>query len=152
MSKVILAIVTTLFITCSSNPVEKIVPISEAKKDGFEVIILQDNKFKMIRYNEIQKESNLSSYLIPLNKIKTLSKNIEKDNNITQCFVTSKIDILSNKSQHICIEFHYSKSTYEYCYKVTEKKIIPKNSTYFDVSENILTMYRSKNAKPTVHL
>jgi len=46
MSRVILAIVTTLFIDCSSSPVKKIVPIFEAKKDGFEVIILQNNKFK----------------------------------------------------------------------------------------------------------
>ena len=140
MNKIIL-IVLLIFTACSNKPTQKVVPIDEAKKDGFEVIIFKEDNFKIINYSEIQKNTSYN-YLIPLDRIKTLSKNIEKENNLTRYFITTEVTQLSNTKQNICIKFHYSKSTYGYCYEATSKSITPLNSSYHDFSENKLTIYK----------
>jgi len=98
--------------------------------------------FKIIEYSKIQKENKILNFLIPFNKIKKLSKSIEQDNNITHCFVSTKVTQLSDKKQNICISFHYSKSTYGYCYDATDKSVIPRNSSYHDFSKNKITIYK----------
>ena len=128
-------------IACSNKPTQKIVSKDEAKKDGFEVVIFKENKFITIRYNEIQEKDKLYNYLIPVDKIKKLSKHIESDNNLTRCFVKTKVRQLSDSKQNICVEFHYSKCTYGYCYEATDKSIVPLNSSYRDFLENTLTLY-----------
>ena len=140
MNKIILAL-SFIFIACSDKPIENVVSINEAKKDGFEVIVVKGTKFKTISYGKIQKDK-LHNYLIPLDKIKKLSKDIESDNKLTRCFVKTKVRQLSDSKQNICVEFHYSKSTYGYCYEVTAKSIRPLNSSYRDFSENKMTIYK----------
>ena len=129
-----------LLIACSNKPTQKIIYKDEAKQDGFEVVIFKDNKFKTIRYSEIQKDKSYN-YLIPLDKIKKLSKHIESDNNLTRYFVKTKVHQLSDSKQNICVEFHYSKCTYGYGYEATDKSIVPLNSSYRDFLENTLTLY-----------
>jgi len=141
MNKIIL-LVPLIFVACSNKPTQKMVSIDEAKKDGFEIVIFKENKFTIMKYSKIQKENKILNFLIPSNKINKLSKSIKQDNNITHCFVSTKVTQLSDKKQNICIEFHYSKSTYGYCYEATHKKIIPRNSSYHNFSENILTIYK----------
>jgi len=51
-------------------------------------------------------------------------------------FVEADIKIVNDLEQDICIEYHYTKSTYTYCYLATKNGIIHKYSAYKDFSRN----------------
>ena len=135
--------ITIIFMSCSSKMEEKTVNMNEAEKDGFEIIILNNkNKIYTIRYGDIDKSySSKIQYLIPKMMINNLSKEIENSKSNLNYFIHTDVKIINKDKQEICLEYHYSKSTYIYCYQATTNSVIPKYSKYHDFSRNEKVYY-----------
>lgn len=117
--------------------------IKAAENDGFEVIAIFNNtNVKSVRYKNIRKISDSDvSFLLPIDRLDMLSKSIKNTNKHKKIFVELDVKAVSEKKQDICLEYHYTKSTYVYCYVVSGQSITPKYSEYRDMTRTDKTIY-----------
>ena len=77
--------------------------------------------------------------------LKNLNKIIENANKeaINGSYPLVQINLTKeNSSETIDLAFHYSKSTFHYCYKTENKRVIPLWSSYKDLNKNEKTIYK----------
>jgi hypothetical protein len=121
---------------------EKTVNTEYAKKDGFEIIAFEKDKPKSIRYQEYDKKDKQMTYLVPDNKLESIESILRKNQNSSDFFVKLYTENINKEQQEICLEYHYSKSTYKYCYTVIGNKVVPKYSEYHDLFKNKKINYK----------
>jgi len=127
---------------------EKIVNIEYAKKDGFEIVAFQNNKPIPIKFKEYDRKHKNLTYLISTNQVSYIENFLKEKEDLSDLFVKLDIKNINDGRQEICVGYHYSKSTYKYCYDVVEKnKIIPKYSEYHDLVKNEKTIYIKSSLK-----
>ena len=140
-----------IFICGCGRPNETTSPIESAYNDGFEVIVIQNGNvaeaknFKLAEAEVLISRNSTHTLIIPTESLKNLQKIIEKTNkeSLNSSYPFVQINLTKeNSSQTIDLSFHYSKSTFHYCYKTENKKIIPLWSSYRDLNKNKKTIYK----------
>ena len=122
---------------------ERIVGIEYAKQDGFEFIALDKGKPISKRYQDYDEQNKQGfTYRIPYDRIEQIEKLLEESESSSDFFVKLHIENIDKSKQKICLEYHYSKSTYKYCYEVNGSRIIPKYSEYHGLSKDEKVKYK----------
>lgn len=153
MKKLVIStlILIFIFICGCGRPTETTSPIESAYDDGFEVIVIQNGNvaeaknFKLAEAETLISRNSTHTLIIPTESLKNLNKIIENANkearNGSYPFVQINLT-KDNSSETIDLSFHYSKSTFHYCYKTENRKIIPFWSSYRDLNKNMKTIYK----------
>lgn len=122
---------------------EKTVNIEYAKQDGFEIIAFRGDNPSSMKYKEYsESDKQMLTYLVPHTKIESIEKILRDNEKSSNFFVKLYIKNMNKTKQKVCLEYHYSKSTYVYCYEVIENKVIPKYSEYHDLFKNKKVIYK----------
>ncbi len=141
----ILLIGINIIVACSID--EKTVSIKEAYNDGFEVILINGkeiNNLNLRKADEVIKQSNLSTFLIPVDKISWIEKELKKINkpNSTYPLIGITVKENNNQKQIIDLSFNYSNRSFHFCYEATEKTVNPLWSSVQDLGKHEKTIYK----------
>jgi len=135
--------------SCSVKEELAVVSSQEVYNDGFEVLLIDNDtmdSFHLKDAEETVKKTSSATFLLPQDTIGTLEKKLEiqvKDTPESRYpFVSIDLEVIENKKQIIDVSFHYSKSTYHYCYEALPKEIKPLWSSYSDLARNKKTIYK----------
>jgi len=151
MNKLVMSILIIIFISGCGRPVETTSPIETAYNDGFEVIVVQNGNvaeaknFKLAEAEALLSNNPTHTLIVPPESLKNLNKIIENENKeaTNGPYPLVQINLTKEKSSEtIDLSFHDSKSTFHYCYKTENKKIIPLWSSYKDLNKNEKTIYK----------
>ena len=146
----------TIFSVCfaCSKSVESHKPVVYAYEDGFELIDSKKDEsnreyFCSVKLNEADSLRNINQitrYLISKNELRQIKKDLEKQQSIngrSYPIITIEIKEESSDVQNIDLSFHYSKSTYHYCYEVNGLNYKPKWSSFRTFGRNEKTYYEN---------
>lgn len=136
--------------------IETISPAKTAYTDGFEVVVIKNGEvdkadsFKLSEAEALIASDSKHILAIPVEKIESIQKAIEKANksNPKSSYPFVNIQITKEKGfETVILSFHYSKSTFTYCYKVEKQKIVPLWSSFRDLKKNKKTIYKESPNK-----
>ena len=125
---------------------QKTVSIEQAYKDGFEVIVVDNNDIASLHLEKAEqqiKQSQSAVFFIPSDKIGYIRSKLEKKVNSSGDFYVTVKTKMSGDKQVVNVSFHYSSSTYSYCYEVVDNKSVkPLWSGFRDLVKSKKTVYR----------
>ena len=134
--------------------INKTLPVKSAYNDGFEVIVIKSsnistaNSYKLSEAEQLVFNNPSNTFNIPISKIKEIQKAIETKNKQSKTSNYPFVRISLNDSGDIIdLSFHYSKSTFHYCYKISKNKIIPLWSSFSDLAKSTKTIYKQNPNK-----
>lgn len=141
--------IISLFIGCTGEKKmnEKTVNIDYAKKDGFEMVAFKKGNPISLKYRTYIKNNPQLTYLVEKEKIKSIEKTLSENENTSSVFVKLSVKNIDRNNQNICLSYHYSKSTYTYCYSVLDTNVIPTYSEYQDLYKHEKINYITKSVK-----
>jgi len=149
-SKAGILCVFLFLIGCNKRLETRNVPATEAHQDGFEVVVLENgdcSKAQSLRLGEAEKslaDHPENTFLIPSDKIDSVKEALDyalaQGKNRSEPFTVINVS-QKNAVQIIDLSFHYSKSTYHYCYEAHGKTVTPLWSSYQDLASYKKTIY-----------
>lgn len=125
---------------------EKSVSTEYAKQDGFEIIAFSKKVPISLQYKEYDENNKTLSYLIPKGGIESIKKalqNLKNSDNTSNFFIDLQVNNINKTKQDICVGYHYSKSTYRYCYSVSKNIVTPKYLEYHSLFKDKKINYKA---------